>query len=171
MMDLIDEAIDFEEDAEGLGEDEEPEPPPLDQNDNDFFLFSSFADELNDHLGNLVDGHKHKIRLFPVEKILGRRVERGKIKYLVGWKGYPSSQNTWEPKSILSDNKEVAELMENFDNINPASSGRRKKQKRKGKRHQKQPSTISKFKDAVVAFSPEFVDEFSGKLDLNVCFQ
>ena len=42
-MDLLDKTIAFEEDAEGLGEDEEPEPPPLDQNDND--LFSSFADE------------------------------------------------------------------------------------------------------------------------------
>jgi len=72
--------------------------------------------------------------------------------------------------------------------------GRRKKQKRKGKRHQKQASTISKFKDtvdAVVALSQEFddnvvaaagekieqqtivtaVDKFSGKLYLNVCFQ
>jgi len=67
---------------------------------------SLYGDEedKHDHKGNLVDCHNQ--RLFPVKKVVGRRVKRGKKEYLVGWKDYPSSQNSWEPKSILSDNKE-----------------------------------------------------------------
>ncbi|XP_035222659.1 uncharacterized protein LOC118195446, partial [Stegodyphus dumicola] len=41
--------------------------------------------------------------IFKVEKILAKRFRHGRFEYLIKWKGYPSSENTWEPKeNILS---------------------------------------------------------------------
>jgi hypothetical protein len=38
---------------------------------------------------------------FEVEQILGRKYEAGELFYLVQWKGYDSSFNTWEPMKNL----------------------------------------------------------------------
>ena len=35
---------------------------------------------------------------YEVEKIVGRRKRKGKFEYRVKYKGYPSSENTWEPR-------------------------------------------------------------------------
>ncbi|KAM3140100.1 Chromodomain Y-like protein 2 [Paramecium bursaria] len=46
--------------------------------------------------------------LYEVEYIVDRRVnEKGQFEYLIKWQGYPSSQNTWEPKSNLEFTKEL----------------------------------------------------------------
>ena len=39
---------------------------------------------------------------FEVEKIVAKRKFGRQWKYRVKWKGYPSRQNTWEPKSSLT---------------------------------------------------------------------
>jgi hypothetical protein len=39
---------------------------------------------------------------FEVEKILRKRVERGRAMYLVKWKGYSNTENTWEPASNMN---------------------------------------------------------------------
>lgn len=38
-----------------------------------------------------------------MEKVVGRRVQRGRVEYLIRWKGCPEDQNTWEPASNLCD--------------------------------------------------------------------
>lgn len=38
-----------------------------------------------------------------VERIVGTREVMGTKQYLVKWKGYPSSQNTWEPIENLNN--------------------------------------------------------------------
>ena len=36
---------------------------------------------------------------YEAEKILDSRLHRGKLQYLVKWKGYPNEENTWEPEN------------------------------------------------------------------------
>ena len=39
--------------------------------------------------------------IFKVEKIVGKRVDKGRILYHLKWEGYSDSENTWEPKENL----------------------------------------------------------------------
>jgi hypothetical protein len=47
---------------------------------------------------------------YEVESILDCQITRGKPKYLIKWKGYPHSENTWEPKGNLNCQKLLAEF-------------------------------------------------------------
>jgi len=46
---------------------------------------------------------------FEVEKILNKRMVRGKEKFLVRWKGYTAEEDTWENKENLENAKELVE--------------------------------------------------------------
>ena len=46
---------------------------------------------------------------FEVEKILNKRMVRGKEKFLVRWKGYIAEEDTWENKENLENVKELVE--------------------------------------------------------------
>ena len=48
---------------------------------------------------DLVEGSEE----YEVEKIENSQVHRGKLQYLVKWKGYPVSDNTWEPQGHLKN--------------------------------------------------------------------
>ena len=49
---------------------------------------------------------------YEVEKILDRRERRGKLKYLVRWKGYKAEEDTWEG---LENLKNIRDLVEEFE--------------------------------------------------------
>ena len=49
---------------------------------------------------------------FEVEKILNKRMVRGKEKFLVRWKGYMAEEDTWESRENLENAKELVEEFE-----------------------------------------------------------
>ena len=72
--------------------------------------------------------------IFEVEKILEEKIVDGEYQYLVAWKGYPGSHNTWEPHGNLKDRADTA-IKEFKDGANgrmpPAKKTKAKKRARK----------------------------------------
>jgi hypothetical protein len=51
---------------------------------------------------------------FVVEKIVGKRKNKGKVEYLIKWKGYDDADNTYEPyKRLVEDG--FAEMIDDFN--------------------------------------------------------
>lgn len=53
---------------------------------------------------------------FEVEKILKRRIKMGRVQYFLKWKGFPDTDNSWEPESNVTK-----DLITEFEKTFPAS--------------------------------------------------
>ncbi|XP_033105072.1 uncharacterized protein LOC117107482 [Anneissia japonica] len=49
--------------------------------------------------------------VFAAEKLLNRRLKKGRVEYLVKWKGWSERHNTWEPEGNILDNR----LLERYE--------------------------------------------------------
>ena len=54
---------------------------------------------------------------YEVERILNKRIKKGKVEYLVKWKDWSSKYNSWEPEKNIFDKK----LIQNFEAISSDS--------------------------------------------------
>jgi hypothetical protein len=55
---------------------------------------------------------------YEVQMIMASRLQRGKLQYLVHWKGYPHEEDTWEPEEHLLNS---TNLVHKFHRDNPSS--------------------------------------------------
>ena len=55
-----------------------------------------------------------KNKFYDVEKIITRKIKRGKILYLIKWKGYSLKYCSWEPVSNLFNILNQVDLFENY---------------------------------------------------------
>ncbi|XP_015922567.1 uncharacterized protein [Parasteatoda tepidariorum] len=55
--------------------------------------------------------------VYKVEKILAKRFRHGRYEYLIKWKGYPNSDNTWEPKENILSRRLLEEFEEKYDRL------------------------------------------------------
>ena len=58
---------------------------------------------------------------YEVDAIIDSRIYKGKLQYLVHWKGYDESERTWEPVTNL---KNSPEIVEQFHTSHPSTPRR-----------------------------------------------
>lgn len=69
----------------------------------------------------------NKSDLFEIDRIMGKKVERNAMYFLVKWKGYPNKENTWEPIENFMDFKFLLKKVEEFDHNTQRISDKHKK--------------------------------------------
>ncbi|PFX32446.1 heterochromatin protein 1-like [Stylophora pistillata] len=75
--------------------------------------------------------------VYEVEKVVDKRIHKGKVEYLLKWKGYPSSENTWEHEDSL----DCSELLQEYEK-NRARERHEAAVKKEKKEKRKEPSDI-----------------------------
>ena len=77
---------------------------------------------------------------YEVEEIVARKVVDGKVHYQVKWIGYPSEDNTWEPKEHLEN---VIQMVEEFEK----QYGKKAKKSEKPEKEKEREKSVEKSKE------------------------
>lgn len=65
---------------------------------------------------------------YEVETVRKKRVRKGQVQYLIKWRGWPESANTWEP---FENVKACADIIEEFEKSSAAKPGKKGRIKKK----------------------------------------
>src|SRR5690606_33825695 len=65
-------------------------------------------------------------KVFEIEAIIDHRREGSVVEYLVKWKGYDSSHNTWEPYENFVDPSAIDKYWKRRDQVKPDHSERKR---------------------------------------------
>ncbi|XP_038724440.1 chromo domain-containing protein LHP1-like isoform X1 [Tripterygium wilfordii] len=91
---------------------------------------------------------------YEIEAIRRRRVRKGELQYLIKWRGWPETANTWEPLENLQSIPDVVEAFE--ESLRSGKSSRKRKHKYGG------PHSQPKKKQPQSSVSVYDVAEFTG---------
>merc|ERR1711872_845670 len=95
---------------------------------------------------NMSDASGSEGEEYEVEKILERRVKKGKTEYLIKWKGYDNEEdNTWEPQENLDCEDKITDFEKNRKDKEAKAAGS-KGEKRKSETTKKEEKKKKKKK-------------------------
>ncbi|KAG2279783.1 hypothetical protein Bca52824_051003 [Brassica carinata] len=108
---------------------------------------------------------------FEIEAIRRKRVRKGKVQYLIKWRGWPETANTWEPLENLHS---IADVIDSFEgSLKPGKPGRKKKRKYAGpysqlkKKQQRLGYDAAEKSDSSTSLNNSSLPGIRGPLDLS----